>query len=98
MSMSIRHSSGTLLRASPPVIRPRLIEGRSNSSEDSRENGSDSMARKVSIALSTALSPIHGVDPWAALPATTTRMARTPLAWTPMCMSVGSPVMAKSAR
>ena len=32
------HSSGTLFSASPPLIRPRLIDGRSNSSEDSREN------------------------------------------------------------
>ena len=32
-----------MLRASPPRMRPRLIEGRSNRSELSREKGSDSM-------------------------------------------------------
>ncbi len=34
MSTAIVHVSGTLLSASPPWIRPRLIDGRSNSSED----------------------------------------------------------------
>ena len=46
-----------------------LIEGRSNSSELCRANGSDSMLRKTSIALRTALSPSHGVAPCAAVPA-----------------------------
>ena len=55
MSTSITHRSGTLLSASPPRIRPRLIEGRSNSSELCRANGSDSILRKTSIALE------HGV-------------------------------------
>ena len=62
MSTSMTHSSGTLLTASPPTIRPRLIDGRSNISEDSRENGIDSIRRKTSMAFSTALSPSHGVD------------------------------------
>ena len=57
-----------MLSASPPTIRPRLIEGRSNRSEDSRANGSDSIWRKTSIAFSTALSPSQGVEPWAAVP------------------------------
>jgi hypothetical protein len=96
-STSTTHVSGTLLSASPPMIRPRLMEGRSNSSDDSRVNGSVSILRKTSIALSTALSPSHGVDPWAERPVTCSRMASTPLASTPMCRSVGSPVMAKSA-
>ena len=91
------HASGTLLSASPPMIRPRLIEGRSNSSDDSRANGSVSILRKTSTALSTALSPSHGVEPWDERPVTRRRMASTPLASTPMCRSVGSPVMAKSA-
>ena len=90
------HSSGTLLSASPPSIRPRLIDGRSNISEDSRLNGSDSIARNTSIAFSTALSPSHGVELCAARPWTTIRITSTPLASTPMCMSVGSPVIAKS--
>ena len=51
MSTSITHRSGTLLSASPPRIRPRLIEGRSNSSELCRANGSDSMLRKTSMRL-----------------------------------------------
>ena len=55
------------------------------------------MRRKVSWALRMALSPSHGVEPWAAVPLTSTRRARTPLAWMPMCRSVGSPVIAKSA-
>src|SRR6185295_7126182 len=63
MSTSIMHRSGTLLSASPPRIRPRLIEGRSNSSELCRANGSDSMLRKMSCALRTALSPSQGEDP-----------------------------------
>src|ERR671932_201270 len=63
MSTSRVHWSGTLLSASPPRMRPRLIDGRSNSSEDSRLNGSDSIALNVSTALRTALSPSHGVDP-----------------------------------
>ena len=96
MSTSITQQSGTLFSASPPTMRPRLIDGRSNSSEDSRANGSDSIARKVSSAFSTALSPSHGVEPCAALPATSIRSASTPFACTPMCMSVGSPVIAKS--
>ena len=73
-----------------------MIEGRSNSSDDSRLNGSDSIVRKASIAFRTALSPSHGVEPWAERPPTTIRKASTPLAWTPMCRSVGSPVIAKS--
>src|SRR5215218_6156570 len=96
MSTSITHRSGTLLRASPPTILPRLIEGRSKSSELCRANGSDSILRKTSIALRTALSPSQGVAPWAAVPPTSSRSARTPLASIPMCRSVGSPVIAKS--
>ncbi len=96
MSTAIRHRSGTLLSASPPSIRPRLMEGRSNISEDSRENGSDSMARNTSIALSTALSPSQGVELWAARPRISISMASTPLASMPMCRLVGSPVIAKS--
>jgi hypothetical protein len=85
-----------LLKASPPSIRPRLIDGRSNSSLDSRENGSASIRRKTSSALSTALSPSHGVEPCAERPWTSILIASTPLAWTPMCRFVGSPVIAKS--
>ena len=96
MSTSITQRSGTLLSASPPRMRPRLIEGRSNRSEDSRAKGRDSIWRNTSIAFSTALSPIQGVEPWAAVPVTSIRMASTPLAWMPMCMLVGSPVIAKS--
>ena len=96
MSTAIVHRSGTMLSARPPSILPRLIEGRSNISEDSRANGSDSMLRNASIAFSTALSPSHGVELWAARPSTSIRIASTPLASTPICMSVGSPVIAKS--
>ena len=56
------------------------------------------MRRNTSYALRIALSPSHGVEPCAAMPLTSTRTARTPFAWTPMCRSVGSPVIAKSAR
>ena len=56
------------------------------------------MRRKTSSAFSTALSPSHGVEPCAARPWTSRRIASTPLAWTPMCRSVGSPVIAKSPR
>ena len=97
MSTSIVQVSGTLLKASPPMMRARLIDGRSNRSEDSRLKGSVSMRRKASWALRIALSPSHGVEPCAAVPLTCTRTASTPLAWTPMCRSVGSPVSAKSA-
>ncbi len=48
MSTSIPHESGTLLKASPPTIRARLIDGRSNRSELMRLNGSVSMRRKTS--------------------------------------------------
>jgi len=96
MSMSIEHRSGTLLKASPPRIRARLMLGRSKRSLDSRANGSVSMRRKASWALRIALSPSHGVEPCAAVPEMLTRIASTPLAWTPMCRSVGSPVIAKS--
>src|SRR6478735_149226 len=65
MSTSMTHSSGTLFGASPPLIRPRLTDGRSKSSEDSKVKGIDSIRRKTSIAFKTALSPSHGVDPWA---------------------------------
>ena len=85
-----------MLSASPPSIRPRLIDGRSNISDDSRLNGSVSITRNVSIAFSTALSPSHGVELCAARPCTTIRIASTPLAWIPMCRLVGSPVIAKS--
>ena len=54
------------------------------------------MPRNTSIAFSTALSPSHGVAPCAAVPATPSRSASTPLASIPMCRSVGSPVIAKS--
>ena len=96
MSTTIVQRSGTLLSASPPWIRPRFTDGRSNSSEDSREKGNDSIRRNTSIAFKTALSPSHGVEPWAARPNTCRRKASTPLAWTPTCRSVGSPVIAKS--
>ena len=59
-------------------------------------NGSVSIARNTSIAFSTALSPSHGVELCAARPWTTIRITSTPLACTPMCRSVGSPVIAKS--
>ena len=98
MSTSMVQRSGTLLKASPPMIRARLIDGRSKRSEDSRLNGSVSMRRKASWALRIALSPSHGVEPWAAVPEICRRSASTPFAWTPMCRSVGSPVSAKSAR
>ena len=51
MSTSIAQRSGTLLNASPPMIRARLIDGRSKRSEDSRLNGSVSMRRKTSMGL-----------------------------------------------
>ena len=98
MSTSIVQRSGTLLKASPPSMRARLIDGRSKRSEDSRLNGSVSIRRKASWALRIALSPSHGVEPCAATPLTTARTASTPLAWMPMCRSVGSPVSAKSPR
>ena len=85
MSTSMAHSSGTLFGASPPMIRPRLTDGRSKSSEDSRVNGIDSIRRKTSIAFRTALSPSHGVEPCAEVPKTMIRSASTPLAWTPTC-------------
>ena len=97
MSTTIVQRSGTLLSASPPWMRPRLTDGRSNISEDSRENGSDSIRRNTSIAFSTALSPSHGVEPCAERPWMFRRNASTPFAWTPTCRSVGSPVIAKSA-
>ena len=68
MSTSMAHSSGTLLGASPPTIRPRFTDGRSNSSDDSSVNGIDSIRRNTSIAFRTALSPSHGVDPCAEVP------------------------------
>ena len=61
-------------------------------------NGSVSIVRNTSTALSTALSPSQGVELCAARPWTVIRIASTPLAWMPMCRSVGSPVIAKSAR
>ena len=79
-------------------MRAMLIEGRSNMSDDSRLNGRVSMRRNASCALRIALSPSHGVEPWAAVPGTSTRAASTPFACTPMWRSVGSPVSAKSAR
>ena len=94
MSTAMTASSGTLLTASPAFSRPRLIDGRSNISVDSAANGSVSMRRKTSIAFSTALSPSHGVEPWAARPRTARRIISTPLAWTPTLRSVGSPVIA----
>ena len=98
MSTSMTQVSGTLFRASPPMIRPRLIEGRSNRAELWRANGSDSMPRNTSTAFTTALSPSHGVAPCAARPWTSRRIARTPFAWTPTWRLVGSPVIAKSPR
>jgi hypothetical protein len=44
-------------------MRARLIEGRSNRSDDSRLNASDSMPRNAWIALRIALSPSQGVEP-----------------------------------
>ena len=70
MSTSIVQRSGTLLKASPPTIRARLIDGRSKRSEDSRLKGSVSMRRNASWALRIALSPIQGVEPCAARPLT----------------------------
>ena len=80
MSTSIEHSSGTLLKASPPMIRARLIAGRSKRSLDSRAKGSVSIRRNASWALRIALSPCHGVEPCAAVPCTWRRTASTPLA------------------
>ena len=95
-STSITQVSGTRFSASPPTIRPRLIEGRSKSRELCRANGSDSMPRKTSTAFTIALSPSHGVAPCAERPPIARRMASTPLACTPTWRLVGSPVIAKS--
>ena len=57
------HRSGTLLSASPPRIRPRLIEGRSKSSELCRANGSDSILRKTSSALQNGVVAEPGRRP-----------------------------------
>ena len=51
MSTSIVQTSGTLLKASPPSMRARLIDGRSNMSEDSRLNGRVSMRRNDVVGL-----------------------------------------------
>ena len=96
MSTSMTQVSGTLFSASPPQIRPRLIEGRSKRAELCRAKGSDSMALNTSTALTTALSPSHGVAPCAERPRTLRRTASTPLACTPTWRLVGSPVIAKS--
>ena len=86
-----------MFTASPPWMRPRLIDGRSNRGADSPANGRVSMRRKRSIARRTAFSPSHGVEPWAAVPGTSTRRSSTPFACTPTRMSVGSPHTTKSA-
>ena len=96
MSTSMTQVSGTLLSASPPQMRPRLIDGRSKRAELCRANGSDSMPLNTSTALTTALSPSHGVAPCAERPRTCRRTASTPFAWTPTWRLVGSPVIAKS--
>ena len=70
MSTSMVQVSGTLLKASPPSMRARLIDGRSKRSEDSRLKGSVSIRRNASWALRIALSPSHGVEPCAAVPTT----------------------------
>src|SRR3989442_932943 len=44
--MSMRQRSGTLFTASPPWMRPRLIEGLAESGVDSSANGRRSIARK----------------------------------------------------
>ena len=79
-------------------MRATPTDGRSNISDESRVKGIDSMARKVSTALSTALSPSHGVDPWAERPLDLQplRQPQHALGRTPMRRLVGSPVMAKS--
>ena len=86
-----------MFTASPPWMRPRLIDGRSNRGADSPANGSVSMRRKMSTARRTALSPSQGVEPWAAVPGTSRRTSSTPFAWIPTRMSVGSPHTTKSA-
>src|ERR671916_9432 len=91
MSTTMVQRSGTLLSAPPPWMRPRLTDGRSKNSEDSRENGRDSIRRNTSIAFRTALSPSHGVDPCAERPWMCSRNASTPLACTPTCRSLGVP-------
>ena len=96
MSTSIAQKSGTRLIRSPPSIRPRLIDGLSKSSEASRANGIAWICRKTSTAFSTALSPSHGVDPWAEVPLTSILTASTPFDCTPILRFVGSPVIAKS--
>ncbi len=63
MSTDIRQESGTRFGASPALILPRLIEGRSKMSLLARANGSDSIARNTSTARSAALCPSHGVAP-----------------------------------
>ena len=68
MSTSISQGSGTLLNASPPSIRARLMDGRSKRSDDSRLKGKVSIRRKTSCAFRIALSPSHGVEPCAAPP------------------------------
>src|SRR2546423_12575664 len=95
MSTSIEHSSGTLLNASPPRIRARLIEGRSNRSLDSRAKGSVSMRREAAWALGIAVAPPPGVPPWGAGPGALVRTARTPLGPTPPGGAVGAPLGGK---
>ena len=46
----------------------------------------------------TAFWPSQGVEPWAARPCTSNRTTSAPLAWTPICRSVGSPQIANSPR
>ena len=98
MSTSMRQASGTLFTASPPEMRPRFTDGRANSGVDALVKGSDSMRRYSSSARNTALSPSHGVDPWAARPSTSISSMSTPFACTPTCISVGSPQITMSAR
>src|SRR4029450_13789698 len=50
-------------------MRPRLIDGLSNRSDDSRANGRLSICRKVSMAFSTGLAPPTRGEPWGAAPA-----------------------------
>src|SRR5437588_587190 len=62
MSTSIAQSSGTRLMRSPPRIRPRLIEGWSNSSEASRPDGAHHRRKTALHVVGAAADQAVAVD------------------------------------
>ena len=82
---------GVAAEDAPEVYRGPVEEVGALTAEGQRFDRAERIER-----LEHGIVPSQGLAPCAAVPDTSILIASTPLACTPMCRSVGSPVIAKS--